>query len=410
MTSDNASERRIRSVLYVTAIDLSLPLGPSVNEREFVASLHGEFGDKFRLLIPKPKNELPEAGRYRVTYLPTPNPRNPFSYLGFQNALYREAAQMIEDEPVDLVVTRPDLLPIGVCKLARNLKVPIAIKHLTGYPAAFMEDHRGIKRFMGSLIAPYRTKMLQFLAHHAITSDACTEGHIAGIRTNLGVSGEKVILVENATNTDRFFPADRAAARKSVGLEKFDPIVGYCGGVPWERGGRQLIEVAKRLRECYPNVGIAIVGGGPRIQELRDLAQSLGVADFVHLPGFVPYDRVADYINAFDVGVAFDRADRHDTVGNSNQKVRQYIACGLPVVVTPGGSEFVERDELGSVIDATDLDAVVGALTRWLDLKPEERKAHEVKAAAYAREHLSVQSTIRQRVAAWERQLAKKAS
>lgn len=403
---EGAGNRKIRRVLYVTAIDLSLPLGPSVNEREFVSSLHRAYGDGFRLLIPKPAQPLPEAANYRTTYLPTPS-KNPLAYFAFQQSIFSTARELLKQEPVDLIVTRPDLIPWGVCRLAKSVKVPIAIKHLTGYPASFYEGHSGLKRLFGSLLAPLRTHMLSYLGRRSITVDACTQGHIEGIRKNLGLTDDRVILVENATNTDRFRPEDKQEARKRVGLDKFDFVVGYSGGVPWERGGVELITLLPRLREKFPNLGVAIVGGGGRLGELKDLAAKLGVTDHVLIPGFVPYDQIPDYVNSFDVGIAFDRVDRFDRIGNSNQKVRQYIACGLPVVVSRGGSEFVVSEGLGSVVDSADLDAVEREITKWLSLSHEQKESHAAKASAYAQKWLSVHYTISQRIDAWEAHLAR---
>ena len=42
----------------------------------------------------------------------------------------------------------------------------------------------------------------------------------------------------------------------------------------------------------------------------------------------------------------------------SELKVRQYLACGKPVVISPGGNEFVAHEGLGSVVDPSDPEAI----------------------------------------------------
>ena len=42
-------------ILYASSVDISLPKGPSVNEREFFFGLHKIFGERVGFLISKPK-------------------------------------------------------------------------------------------------------------------------------------------------------------------------------------------------------------------------------------------------------------------------------------------------------------------------------------------------------------------
>jgi glycogen synthase len=74
-------------------------------------------------------------------------------------------------------------------------------------------------------------------------------------------------------------------------------------------------------------------------------------------------------------------------------------------VISPGGNEFVAREDLGSVVDSTDRDAVAAALDRRLALSSAQREEFALRAEAYMRRHLSMENAIAQRLALWEERL-----
>ena len=132
--------------------------------------------------------------------------------------------------------------------------------------------------------------------------------------------------------------------------------------------------------------------------DLKKEAERLGVQDHFVFTGVIPYDAVPRYINAFDVAIAFDKAEILNSIGNSNQKIRQYIASGKPVITNPNGNEFITQNQLGSIVDPTDLDAFMVALRRWFSLTESEKISFAKKAAEYAQEHLSIMRKLEQRL------------
>jgi glycosyltransferase involved in cell wall biosynthesis len=86
---------------------------------------------------------------------------------------------------------------------------------------------------------------------------------------------------------------------------------------------------------------------------------------------------------------------------NSELKVRQYLACGKPIVISPGSNEFVSAEGFGTVVEPEDLAALTAALARWLALPPAEREAFAKRAAAYMHEHLSMAAALDRRLRLW---------
>jgi len=395
----------IKKILYITSIDISMPKGPSVNEREFMWSLNDRFHENAHFLIPEPERSVPEIDGYHKTFLVKINNKQPLTFLHHQIDLYRKGSCLLQNNAYDLIVTRIELLSIGLFFLLRKFRIPYAIKHLSGYPRNYLKAQKGIKLIAGRIIAPLEEKLMPWFAQKAIAADACTEGHINGALSNLNLDRNKIILIDNATNIDRFSPRDKHDARNKCGLSHFNPIVGFVGGRPWERGGMEMLSVAPHLIRKYPRIGFVIVGGGQGMNGLMREVEMNGLKAYFSFPGVVSYDDVTEYINSFDIGIAFDKPAHIGTIGNSNQKIRQYIACGKPVLTTPGGSEFVVEKGLGSIIDIGDIEQITRELIHWLSLNDLEKQAHEQIAIDYARNYLSVAKALEKRLEFWNRKL-----
>ena len=190
---------------------------------------------------------------------------------------------------------------------------------------------RGLKGLVSKCLAPIDGRLHQELVRESVALDACTQILLDSHRSAFGALQESTKLIANATNVTRFAPRPAEEVKSALGLSRLRRIIGYVGGSPAERGGMQVLEVVARLRREVAGLGAVIVGDD-KGQALRRRSQELGIADRVILPGVVPYDGVPDYVRCFDMGIALDDPARAQRTGNSYQKVRQYLACGKPVI------------------------------------------------------------------------------
>jgi glycosyltransferase involved in cell wall biosynthesis len=154
------------------------------------------------------------------------------------------------------------------------------------------------------------------------------------------------------------------------------------------------------LVDRYPKLGVLIMGTGPGTPNLVARAESLGVSDHCIFTGQVPFAVVPRYVNALDVGVSL-LGPKHQT--SSELKVRQYLACGKPIVAaTPGSNDFLEDHGFGSLVPHDDLDRIAEHIIRWLSLSKTERAAFAARAARYAASHLAADATMARRLTLWE--------
>ncbi len=111
---------------------------------------------------------------------------------------------------------------------------------------------------------------------------------------------------------------------------------------------------------------LQLVGDGDTASNLREVAREAGVSDRVEFVGTVPRADVPMYLNEATIGVAPLKTGEALAYAMPT-KVYEYLACGLPVVVTGQGE--IERfvTESGGGVHATnDPEAVARRIDRLL--------------------------------------------
>jgi glycosyltransferase involved in cell wall biosynthesis len=175
-----------------------------------------------------------------------------------------------------------------------------------------------------------------------------------------GVPGEKIRVVPNAVDLDRFRPAARnQSVADSLGIGADEVTVGYISSLSAYEGLEYLIEAISILAERGIRVRGVLVGDGAERQPLQDRAAELGVTERVTFVGAVPHEGIVDYYSLIDVFVVPRTTDR---VARLVTPLKPYeaMAMGKPVVASdvPALKEMVIDGETGLLFipeDAADL-------------------------------------------------------
>lgn len=121
-----------------------------------------------------------------------------------------------------------------------------------------------------------------------------------------------------------------------------------------------LIETLDRLRKNNIDAELNIVGDGNLESQLAAQARSLGIADRVHFPGLLDYDKLPDVYRSAHL---FLMASQHEGMSNA---MLEALASGLPVVTTPceGVDELIDQNGLVVPHPTSDAlaEAVIGLL------------------------------------------------
>jgi hypothetical protein len=65
----------------------------------------------------------------------------------------------------------------------------------------------------------------------------------------------------------------------------------------------------------------------------------------------------------------------------------------------------VPEQQLGSVVEPTDITSVAAEIDNWLSMTPSDKEAFAERASRYMREHLSMEAMVGKRLEIWDERL-----
>jgi glycosyltransferase involved in cell wall biosynthesis len=129
------------------------------------------------------------------------------------------------------------------------------------------------------------------------------------------------------------------------------PYIGYCGTISGNKDGVPiLIEAFAKITTLFPEIKLVLVGNNNKaaIQDTLQAIENFGVQDKVIFTGLVERDMMPVILcNAQILVVA--KPDNEQNSGNFPIKIGEYLATGVPIVVTSVGEipQFVKDGESG---------------------------------------------------------------
>jgi glycosyltransferase involved in cell wall biosynthesis len=144
-----------------------------------------------------------------------------------------------------------------------------------------------------------------------------------------GMDPDRVYVVRSGPKLDRLKILPPVEALKQG--RRY--LVGYVGVMGKQEGIDLLLQAARHI--VYDlgrqDVHFGLVGGGTSLDEMKRLAQDLGVADYVTFTGRVPDREMLEMLNTADVCVNPDVANEMNDKSTMN-KIMEYMALGKPIV------------------------------------------------------------------------------
>ncbi|HEX6321384.1 MAG TPA: glycosyltransferase family 4 protein [Burkholderiales bacterium] len=144
-----------------------------------------------------------------------------------------------------------------------------------------------------------------------------------------GMAPEKVFVVRSGPSLERL----QILAPRNELKRGRKHLVGYVGVMGRQEGIDYLLRAAAYLVHDMgrTDVHFGLVGGGTSLDEMRHLAQELGIAEHVTFTGRVPDAELLAMLNTADVCVNPDVANEMNDISTMN-KIMEYMALGKPIV------------------------------------------------------------------------------
>ena len=260
-------------------------------------------------------------------------------------------------------------------RLRRQGRVDLIDGHFgfpDGYAATLLGKLFGVPSTVtlrGTEVGTARTRLGRVLLRRGLARASrvfTVSASLASLARSLGISRERLHVVGNAVDGERFAPLDQGVARARLDIPPGAPVLITVGGLVERKGIHRVIGQLPALQTRFPGLTYLVVGeAGPEgdwSERLRRQARELGVAERVRFLGAWPPEELPVPLSAADV---FVLASRNEGWANV---LLEAMACGLPVVATDvgGNAEVVNQASLGKVVPFGDDWALGRAMDRAL--------------------------------------------
>jgi glycosyltransferase involved in cell wall biosynthesis len=231
-----------------------------------------------------------------------------------------------------------------------------------GVPLVVHTEHNNHLRKQGSTLGRFKRKLLARAAGRYARRFFCVSGDIlAAVQEHRLYPPDRTVVVPNGIDLAPFDePTDRAAVRRSVGIPHDAPLVGTVGRLNDVKRQDLLIRAFVRVNRSVPTAHLLLVGDGPEMCRLRELAATLGLAGAVHFAGY--QSKPQPLLRSMDVFALTSRIEGMPLA------VLESCAAGVPVVSSRVGGlpEFIEDGHNGFLFEYGDEDALVNRLVQVL--------------------------------------------
>lgn len=244
---------------------------------------------------------------------------------------------------------RPDV--IHACNVGTFGILAGHYNHLTGFNnivftpfgSDILIDPKGFKKWL----IKYALKRAEFIT--------CDAQHMREALINLGADPKKIIFICFGTDIHKFNPKLKSKKIKEELMLNTSQIVISVRNLEPIYDIESLIKAVPIVLKEVPNTKFLIAGRGSQETMLRDLAKSLGVSDSILFVGFLPNDKLPEYLASADIYVSTSLSD-----SGLSSSTAEAMACGIPVVITDFGDNYkwVKNDVNGFLVPLKNPDAL----------------------------------------------------
>lgn len=123
-----------------------------------------------------------------------------------------------------------------------------------------------------------------------------------------GVPEKDIIVVPNWADIQGVYPVERSA-NKIIKKYNLDPslfYVSYSGNIGFTQNMEMLLDVAKKMKETYPDIRFVLIGDGAAKDGVKKRIEEENICNVIMLP-FQPYEDIAHVFSLADVGLIISK-------------------------------------------------------------------------------------------------------
>jgi glycosyltransferase involved in cell wall biosynthesis len=262
-------------------------------------------------------------------------------------------------------------------KLVKRIKPDIFHAHyagVNGFLASLVNFHPFVLTAWGSdVLFAGKSKIKGPFVKHAlkkadlITSDA---EHIKKAIGVLGIKTAEIKIICFGVDVMKFSPGDKkqeivdklkiSNCPAVISLRNLEPLYNI----------ESLIKAVPLVLKEFSEVKFIVAGRGPEEENLKKMAETLGVSESIRFVNWIPQNELPEYLRVSDVYVSTSLSD-----AGLASSTAEAMACELPCIVTDFGDnkEWIKNNESGFLMPLKDFNFLAEKII-YLLKNPEERK------------------------------------
>lgn len=287
---------------------------------------------------------------------------NYFSNIHYSNACLQILAGY------DIAFERNSLYNNGVAMACKKLGLP--------YVMFFDADQLAELEFMGvPLLGLLRWRARNLLrynlkaARRIICVSEIAKNHLM---MNWNVPPDKLVILSNAVNVQRFKPDPELGAQTRASLQlKENPLVVFVGSFYKWHDIVTLLNAFAVVLKKHSDARLILVGDGTERKKMVDLSMEMEIDHAVQFTGFVTHKEISRYVNAADVAVVPVPKMKQE-MWLSPMKLFEYMASGKAIAATSVGQikDVIRNGDNGLLVPAGDEAALADAIISLIEDVP----------------------------------------
>jgi len=349
-----------------------------------------------RTLVLAPAAWAPKLGAVPVTAWRTCGPDDPRprltrslgrAHLAWLLAELEQAeAALAMSYPVSMALGRAKSRAVRVwyCLEAPRWLHPEEANPYLAKNAARAPERHGPRRYRTSLASPVGA--LPFVGRRRPSRRDADRRGVAGLDAVWALSEytrDSVQRIYGGREADVIYPMVTFPARpeRAFGLSRDGLRVLSVTRLQWEKNLDTLLDGFALYKKADPRATLDIVGTGPTLEALRELATALGIADAVRFHGFLTDEELTRLAGRCDVFACLPLDEPFGLI------FPEAIARGLLVLGPDHGGpvEILDQGRFGELADPLDPEAIAAGLSRLARLSDEEAEKRRAAADAACR-------------------------
>jgi glycosyltransferase involved in cell wall biosynthesis len=347
---------RPESILFARNLFLPRDLGGNRYPYETIRRL-GQRGHRVTVVTPRLHSEFPALTGVDYKVYPVQRPHPAISHLTNLVGATLALRRIRQHYDVAMAGSYDAALALGWAGISPH--IPLVFLFHSEFYSEWVQSRRAVR----PLVRRYMSAVERHVFSLSARVVAVSEFSARQIALRASEASARTRVVPTGVETEFFHPpADRSRARRDAGFGTDCPLVLGVGRLAGVKQFDRLVTGFAVAHARGLDAHLVIAGDGPERASLERLVATYGVGDHVTLAGYCDPPRLRSLMQAADLQVCSSAFE------NLSLAILEGMACGTPVLGTPGGGspELIEQIDPALVLADDEPHTIADALPGWV--------------------------------------------